>query len=426
MLWTNGVGRTEKLLGLKQPELKKICDEFQIPRPSSNYWIALSLEKSPQKIPLPSLGETKAIHIENYIKHKVKKKQKTSKSVYPQKTPEGKYLPRELPPKEPETVFTVPEKLVVMDPILMDTKQKLREYYYRKNNSWSKTSPYKSTPKKWLDITVSQAQEDRAIRIFTTIWRAAEAKGYHLKIDVDNNAYYTHCTSYFVVRNHKIRVQLKEIQKQARKEDGSRDPSRLIASGQLKFLCSESEKYRSYSYDRIVAQDTKYTRLEDKIEYIIEVFGKIANEWDQAELRRKQAEEQRKKEEEKARLEAEEQARIKKRQEEELNRVRELLFNAERAKIAELIRDYATKYEVAMANTMDAEQLRAKLQWIQEKAEFIDPFIERKDEWLKPDNISRLLNPEIIKIPEERSPSSGYRQENYYSYWQIRNMWWKK
>ena len=38
-----------------------------------------------------------------------------------------------------------------------------------------------STPKKWLDITVSEDQEDRALRIFSTVWNAAEAKGYHLQ-----------------------------------------------------------------------------------------------------------------------------------------------------------------------------------------------------------------------------------------------------
>lgn len=346
--------------------------------------------------------------------------------MLPQKTLEGKYLPRELPAEEPKTIYTVPEKLVVMDPILMDTKQKLRERNYWENNPRSKKAPYKSSPKKWLDITVSEAQEDRAIKIFTTIWRAAEAKGYHLKIDVDKNTYYTYCTTFFVVRNHKIRVELKEIQKQARKEDGSRDPSRLIASGQLKFLCCEGEQHRSYSYDRIVAQDTKHTRLEDKIEYIIDVFSKIADERDLAELRRKKAEEQRRKEEERARLEAEEQARIKKLHEEELKRVRELLFDAERAKIATMIRDYVAKYEIAMADSKDTEQLRTKLQWMKEKADFIDPFIQRKDEWLRPEDIGRLLNPEIIKTTEERRPFSSYGHDTSYSYWQIRNKWWNK
>lgn len=76
MLWTIGVGKTEKSLGVKQPELKKICDEFQIPRPSSNYWVALSLEKSPQKTPLPSFGDNKNIHIEDYIKPRSRNRRK--------------------------------------------------------------------------------------------------------------------------------------------------------------------------------------------------------------------------------------------------------------------------------------------------------------------------------------------------------------
>ena len=45
MIWTDGVGKTETALGLKHLELKSICDKFDIPRPSSNYWIALKLGK---------------------------------------------------------------------------------------------------------------------------------------------------------------------------------------------------------------------------------------------------------------------------------------------------------------------------------------------------------------------------------------------
>ena len=432
MLWTNGVGKTEKALGLKQPELKKLCEDFQITKPSSNYWIALSLGKSPEKTPLPPVEDCQLIHTEEYIKPKrIKREKPVLKPEPPKKTPNGKYEPRELPAEEPETIYSVPDKLVIMDPILMDTKQKICERNNDGNNHWKKKNPYKSSPKKWLDISVYQEQEDRALRIFSTIWRAAEAKGYHMKIDVRKGTYSNICTTYFVVRGHEIRVELKEINKRVKEDE--RSWTTLVGSGRLKFICDRGDHCFSSNRERVAAQDTENTHLEDKIERIIEILGEIADERDQAEVERKQAEERckkeeelRRQEEERKRLEAEEQARIEERREEERHLVTELLLEAERTRTAAMIREYANQYEIAMADRMDAEQLQTKLQWMRQKADYIDPFINCEDEWLQPADISRLLSPEIIKTTEERRPSYGYGQETKYSYWQIKNMWWRR
>ena len=124
MLWSDGVGKTEKALGLKRQELKKICEEFQIPRPSSQYWTAFKLGQSPQKTPLPAAEENKPIHTEVYVKPPRVKKEKPAPE--PKKTPEGKYEPRELPEEEPTTIYSVPEKLYAKDPVILDTKQRLR------------------------------------------------------------------------------------------------------------------------------------------------------------------------------------------------------------------------------------------------------------------------------------------------------------
>ena len=272
MLWIDGVGKTEKALGLKQQELQTICEQFIIPKPSSNYWIALSLGKDPRKTPLPPFENNESIHTEDFVKPKRVKAVKVLKTdqvpAEQMKTPYGKYDPRELPEEEPPTIYTVPEKLIAMDPIILDTKAKLLDRNSRQDNPWSKKNPYKNTPKKWLDITVSEEQEDRALRIFSTIWKAAEAKGYHLKINVDKGSYSTSCSTYFVVREHEIHVGLREINKQVVKVDGTRDYSRVTGSGRLKFICVQGNEWHNWNL-RCVAQDTQYTHLEDKIEQIV-------------------------------------------------------------------------------------------------------------------------------------------------------------
>lgn len=430
-MWTDGIGKTEKALGLRQDELRKICTEFQIPRPSSSYWNALYLGKPVEKTPLPTMENDRPIHTEDYIKHRRVKKEKPSPAPPEpsKKNPEGKYEPQELPEEKPATVYTVPETLYLKDPILLDTKAKLLEKNSRQDNPWSEKNPYKSTPKKWLDINVYKGQEDRAIRVFYTIWRAAESRGYHLQIKVSDNGYT--CTTFFIVRDYHIRVQLKEINQRIKDDSQTWASWTWSSTGKLKFLC-ERETHRYYNDDRVAAQDTEHTRIEDKIEHIIDVLEQIADARDQAKIERIKAEEERKKEEERRhqeeerqRLEAEEKARIEALREEERVRVSSLLFESERLKTATIIREYAAQYEAFMTGRMEPQELKDKLQWMKEKADFIDPFIHLEDPLLKAADITKLLSPEIIKTTEERRHTS-YGSETVYSYWQIKNMWWRR
>ena len=226
--------------------------------------------------------------------------------------------------------------------------------------------------------------------------------------------------------NHEIHVGLREINKQVLKEDGTRDYSKVTGSGRLKFICGQGNEWHNWNL-RCAAQDTQYTHLEEKIEQIIDVLENIADERDRAEEERKQAEERQKQEEERKRLEAEKQAQIEKRREIERDLVRELIINVDRSRTATMIREYITKYEAEMVGNMEEKELQKRLKWMREKADYIDPFINREDEWLTEEDLVRLMSPEIIKTKEKRQPSSyGYGQETELSYWQIKNAWWNK
>lgn len=56
MMWAKGVGKTESKHGLKQTELKTICDKYNIPRPSSSYWSSLNYGKAVTKTQLPEFN----------------------------------------------------------------------------------------------------------------------------------------------------------------------------------------------------------------------------------------------------------------------------------------------------------------------------------------------------------------------------------
>ena len=99
MIWTEGIGKTEKELGLKYDELKAICDKFDIPRPTSGYWSSLKFGRPAHKAALEETKEDSVlINTDAYIR---KKKCSTPPKKEPVvKEVKGKYPPRELPSDE--------------------------------------------------------------------------------------------------------------------------------------------------------------------------------------------------------------------------------------------------------------------------------------------------------------------------------------
>ena len=426
MMWTNGVGHTEKSLGLKQKELKKICEKFEIPRPSSGYWTSLKLGKQVEKTVLPSNNnDSGIINTDDYITKE--KAPKLPMRVGSQKDAEGKYQAKELPSNDQNInpLYKVPDVLYAKDPLILDTKAKLREQNFRNTNPWNAKNPFKFKADKWLSMRVSQEQEDRAIRIYATIIKAAQSKGYELHIVKDNNRYYPECTTYIVIRGHKIQTFLREVNKQATNDDGTRNRHELIGSGILKFECDEYEHHYGSSYDRCAAQDTKCTKLEDKIEHIIEVLEEIAYLRDERERRRILEEKHKKQEEERMRLEAEERNRLKALQDEELGRIQKLIFNAERLKLSNTIREYIKEYQLRMQEKGLSEEpnMKSEIEWMERKADFIDPFVNYSDELLTEEHIDKLLNPDIIMTDKSRSSYGFSHSDPQYSYWQIKNLW---
>ena len=220
---------------------------------------------------------------------------------------------------------------------------------------------------------------------------------------------------------------MREVYRQATNEDGTKDRTRTEGSGILKFECDRSTHHYGASYSMCVAQDTKYTRLEDKIEHIISTFEKIADERDEEERQRILAEERRKQEEERKRLEEEERKRIQALKDAEFERIQELLFDTERYKIAKNIREYISAYEkmVGLDKGEDVFAEQKELEWMKRKADYIDPFVNRKDELLDKEDLDELIYPKIIKTSESESSYGYYSSSPKYSYWQLKNMWHK-
>ena len=129
-------------------------------------------------------------------------------------------------------------------------------------------------------------------------------------------------------------------------------------------------------------------------------------------------EERRKVEEERKRLEEEERKRLQALKDAELEKVRELIFNSDRLKIARIIREYVEEFRLYMQEQglSDEAAMLNEIEWMKNKADFIDPFVKYPDELLTEKDIEKLINPEIIKTSESKPSYSYYHSEPQYSY----------
>lgn len=427
-MWTDGIGKTEQALGLKRAELKSICDKYDIPRPSSGYWSALKYGRPMQKTALTeTTNDSFLINSDDYIiKKKISVPPKKKETTNYQN---GKYPTKELPSENNEVapLYRVPDVLYAKDPIILDTKAKLRENNFRDNNPWNAKNPFQCKADKWLSMRVSQDQENRALRIYATLIKAVKAKGYDLKIVKDKSQYHPECTTFIIVRGHEIQTFLREVYQQATNADGTKDRYHTVGSGVLRFECDRYAHHYGTSYDLCAAQDTKNTRLEDKIQHIIEVLERIADERDEMERQRKLEEERRRLEEERKRREEEERKRLLALKEAEIEKVQHLLFDADRWRISRMIREYIAAFEAYLERKglFKDEEMIAQITWMKTKADFMDPFIDDAEDVLNEDDLEEVINPQIIKTKESKPSYSYYHSEPEYSYWQLKNMWHK-
>lgn len=183
------------------------------------------------------------------------------------------------------------------------------------------------------------------------------------------------------------------------------DNNNNIFSGELQFYIYHSSSFHSPT----LVHDTAYTKIEDKI---ISIVAYLEIEADNRKTERIEAEERekRRKEEERKREEFEEEKR------KELEDFKDLLYSAERFRKTNILREYINAFENhAIEDGETDDELLAKIQWAREKADWLDPFIAKKDNYLNSYDMDRILQ---AAVPERSYRNSGY------SFWT--KPYWKK
>jgi hypothetical protein len=394
LVWSEPMSTLCKRFGLSDNGLRKQCKSMDIPTPPLGYWAKLKAGYKVKITPFPAKTKSKK---QSTVLNEIPQNDETKVEV----APPNRFKLRELEILSGDTsVYIVPEVLYAKDPLIIDTKEKYR--LEKEENIYLNRNPYKSEIKATLNLYVEYKSINNALLIYETIIKALKSRGHDIKI----KDYKT----YAVVNGEEISINITEKSKQDPNTVDNYGRKGTIYTGELSFNINYDYYYKFTFRNKSTFNDTKFTKLKDKIIAIIANLEVNSEQMKEARIEAEERERIRK-EEERIRQE------FKARQEKELKEFKSLFSMAELLHKTNILRQYISTYEqfVKEHGEMD-EDISNKLQWAKEKADWLDPFISKEDKYLDKYDKNDILqreSPEYHSWRYEDSHSTYYN----YSFW---------
>jgi hypothetical protein len=352
LIWEQSATKAAKELTVNFAALRRICSEYDIPRPGSDYWTAVRLGRRVTKAPLPPTpsGLTDTILIDPLQKR-----------------------PAKSAPKAADATEATAEQVVLANfkhchPLVRSTWEFFKTTIY--TDPQGRIQP--SARQKCLDLSVTKALARRGLSIFQKIIEACEQEGWTV-YKPETNYYRKYSETLVVIDGIEVDVAINERavkrpatekEKQAAAESWLAPRTFFDSTGLLRVGIG-SMRFEG----RHAIEETKDSPLEKRIPEIVEALKK---EVDDCRKHRAYHEEQ-------ARIQAEtEQARLaeQRKREEEVQRQRELERMAGRWQTSEQVRNLALVFEKQMGSL--AQQNPAAMRWLtwaRSYADKIDPVL---------------------------------------------------
>ncbi len=384
LVWAEPMITVCKRFGLTDNGLRKQCKSMDIPTPPVGYWSKLKHGKKTEIIPLPN--------------ESANNKQSTdlNEKEITLPPPMSRNAIRESEIRGGDTsIFVVPEVLYAKDPIIIDTKEKFR---HESENDYLKKNPFKVKTGPTLNILVSEKSIDRSLSIFETLIKASWFRGWEIKVK-DN-------LTYAVINSEEIHIDLSERLKQVSNTEDTYSKYMKVFSGELHFNI-----YYGYR-DKDTFKDTSHTKLEDKI---ISIIANLEIRAEKIKEERIESERQRVIQENEERLREE----FKQKKKAEKKEFKSLFLMAERLHKTHILRQYISTFEefVSKSGEMN-EEIATRIEWAKAKADWLDPFVSKEDQYLDSYDKNELIQPDCPKKDTWNYPSySDYQSSPQYSFW---------
>ncbi len=358
LVWENPMSKLAKKYNLSDNGLRKVCKRLDIPLPKNGYWQKIQYNKKVTKEKLP-VNNT----VETSITLKFRDNSETTINGIEN---ELNQLIKEIKNELKETII-FPEKLTKPLQVISDAKNDLKTKepsYYHNMKGLLTTSP------DILNITVTPQNVKRALLFMDIFIKAIQKRGHNV---------ITKGGTKVVIDSVELSIGLRERLKRTIIKGTHWDSTELNPSNILSL--------RLDTYPASEWADTNTSKLEDKIPNII---AKLEL---QAVIEKRRAVER-----EIWHMEYERQQKIeqdfRQRKEQEIIKTKRFFSDAEKFEKATIYRNFiaATEQNAIKENSL-TEELKEWIKWANEKADWFDPFTNRKDELLNDNDREEFHKP---------------------------------
>lgn len=375
-VWANPVSVVAERYGLSDVGLAKICRKLVIPLPSRGYWAKIKAGKVMHRVPLPILKGNPAPLLT------LKKLSETQVASHHQAKTQASEVKHQL------GVIQVPGELTAPHPLVKAASKRLWQ-----RNGWSGENGIRNAPGEVLDLAVTPASLDRAIRLIDTLLKELEKLSVTVSIDSKNK-----CTL-LDAQGTLFKLQLSEKVRRSNHEETPAEKKardRYYASSRLglsgKYPDIPRFDYKPTGVLTITAghwpsrswNDTERTPLEKRLGEVLAGILALG-----LEIRAKDAEEARQRE--LKRLAVERYQAAKARLDAEREKFQQLELETANWEKAMKVRAYVDAVEQqARAEGLVPKQIQDWILWARAKADWMDPLIQ-------------VCDP-ILDAPEPKAP----------------------
>jgi hypothetical protein len=362
-IWRTPMSHLCKTWGITIHHLSKICEQFDIPRPSPDYWPLLRLNRSVERAPLP-LAASDQPSVICLKPQPANKPASLSKQQNQLAVIADKNEPPSQPENPPRPVVPVAQDFRKAHPLIRTSRELLE-----KANPDSFGRVGLSRYNNCVNINVTKQNLKRALLLLDAVFNALESKGH--KAEIIEPRYGRSETS-IKIGDEKVRIKLMERTTRRERELTEKEKTEKYIWNRHFYEPTGIFSFSIEEY-RGPVQKTWTDRKGQSIENTLnEVIEAILSTGEALRLYRIEEAERREREAEQEKREYE----LQQLREQELNRRRSLEQQADRWEKAALLREFIVACEVRLTNQgMLSQDSSAKrwLDWARQCAEELDP-----------------------------------------------------
>jgi len=339
LVWSKPVFKILEDFDISNRMFKSICKDYDIPVPPNGYWSKLRHNANLEIIELPENSNDGIITIESYISANLNTPQAQLSHL------------RKLLLKESNLNFEVHNPISKPDKLIVEAKRGMQEYTKARGFLGDGIV---STMENQLSISVAKENIPRALCFMDALVKLIKQRGHAIEVNGSTN---------IIVNKQVIKVRFREIMKREQYPKYSwitKMPSGILS---FRFDCRNYVEWR----------DSEKRPLESRLVDILAKLELVSKEMEAYQIKLEKGWK-----EQRIRREIEERFIAKRK--EELEAFKSVINNSSRWQKSIDLRNYL---ETVQANAVKkgtlTDELNQWLKWINDKADWYDPLIEKED-----------------------------------------------